>query len=112
MKNDNSLIETIPWITPFIDVKTMNIHQMVILIEKTTKTYPNAMILSLKNYENILKLSFFQYPPPIRHIDCLGKYFKVVIYQNEGVVFYKYIKNNLWIDTSKHRFIRCKIMKT
>ena len=53
------------------------------------------MILSLKNYENILKLSFFQYPPPIRHIDCLGKYFKVVIYQNEGVVFYKYIKNNL-----------------
>ena len=26
MKNDDSIIETIPWITPFIDVKTMNIH--------------------------------------------------------------------------------------
>ena len=32
----------------FIDVKTMNIHQkMVIFIEKTMKTYPKVVILSL-----------------------------------------------------------------
>ena len=35
MRNENSIIEIIPWIGPFIDVKTMNIHQkMVILIKK------------------------------------------------------------------------------
>ena len=39
MKNENSIIETIPWITPFIDIKTMNIHQkMVIKIEKNDET--------------------------------------------------------------------------
>ena len=48
MKNDDSIIEAIPWITPFIDVKTMNIHQkMVIFLEKTVKPYLKAVILSL-----------------------------------------------------------------
>ena len=37
----------------------MNIHQkMVIFFEKTMKRYFKAMILSLKNYENILKFNF------------------------------------------------------
>ena len=37
----------------------MNIHQkMVIFFEKTMKRYFKAMILSLKNYENIVKFNF------------------------------------------------------
>ena len=37
----------------------MDIHQrMVFLMEKTVKPYFKAMILSLKNYENILKFNF------------------------------------------------------
>ena len=58
--SDNSILETITWITPFIDIKTMNIHhgdkkviKMVIKIEKTMKPYSKATILSLKNYKNI-----------------------------------------------------------
>ena len=48
MKNNNSIIETIPWIRPFIDIKTMSTHQkLVILIKKTMKTYSKAVILSL-----------------------------------------------------------------
>ena len=71
MKNDKSINKTITWITSFIDVKTMNVYQkMMILIEKTMKTYSKAMTLSLKNYENILKLL-----SPLRHTDYLGKYF-------------------------------------
>ena len=69
----------------------MNIHQkLVILIEKTMKPYSRAMILSLKKYENILKFNFLiPPPPPIRHIDCLGKYFAAVIDYNKGaVIFY------------------------
>ena len=50
--------------TPFIDIKTMNIHQeLVILIEKTMKPHCKAMILSLKSYENMLKFNFLMYPP-------------------------------------------------
>ena len=46
-KNDDSVTNYI-WNWPFIDLKTMNIHQkMVILIEKTMKAYPKAVILSL-----------------------------------------------------------------
>ena len=48
MKNDDSVIEATLWIRPFIDVKTMNIHQKtVILIEKTMKAYSKTVILSL-----------------------------------------------------------------
>ena len=58
----------------------MDIHQrMVFLMEKTVKPYFKAMILSLKNYENILKFNFLIPPPPratpIRHTGCLGKHF-------------------------------------
>ena len=74
MKNDKSINETITWITSFIDVKTMNVYQkMMILIEKTMKTYSKAMTLSLKNYENILKLNFLM--SLLSHTDYLGKYF-------------------------------------
>ena len=53
----------------------MNIQQkMVKKIEKTMKPYSKAIILSLKNYENILKFNFLILLP-IRHIDCLGKHF-------------------------------------
>ena len=45
MKNYNSIIETISWNTPFIDTKTMNtLQKMVILTEKTMKAYSKAMI--------------------------------------------------------------------
>ena len=65
MKNKNLIIETITWIIPFLDVKTMNIHQkMVILIKKTMKLYSKTMILLLKDYENILKCDFLIPPPP------------------------------------------------
>ena len=50
-----------------------------------------------------------------KHIDCLGKYFEAGICRyknNEGMVIYGYTENNLWIDTSKRKFIRCKTMKT
>ena len=74
MKNDKSINETITWITSFIDVKTMNVYQkMMILIEKSMKTYSKAMTLSLKNYENILKLNFLM--SPLSHTDYLGKCF-------------------------------------
>ena len=49
------------------------------LIEKTMKPYSKVMILSLKNYENISKCN--SKILPIRYIDCLGKYFEVVIYR-------------------------------
>ena len=48
------------------------------------KLYFKAVILSLKNYENILKFNFLM--SSVKHIDCLGKYFEAVIYRNEGVV--------------------------
>ena len=42
---------------------------------------------------------------PLRHIDCLGKYFEAVIYHNKDVVIFRYTKNNPLIDTSKRKFI-------
>ena len=48
LKNDDSVIEAIPGIRPFIDVKMINMHQKtVILIEKMMKAYSKAVILSL-----------------------------------------------------------------
>ena len=39
MKNYDSVIEAIPWIRPFIDVKTMNIHQkMLTFFEKKNES--------------------------------------------------------------------------
>ena len=60
MKNDDKIIEAIPWIKPFIDVWTMNIYQKIVILffEKTMKAYFKAVILSLKIYENILKFNF------------------------------------------------------
>ena len=108
---NNSITKNICWFPWFIDIKRMNIHQkMVILIEKTMKPYSNAMILSLKNYENISKCNSIILL--IRHIDGLGKYFEVVIYRYKGVVIFRCTKNILWIDTSKHKFIWCKTTKT
>ena len=51
---------------------------MVILIKKTMRAYSKVMILSLKNYENILKFNFLMPSPPspLRHIDYLGKYIR------------------------------------
>ena len=60
----------------------MNIHQkMVIFFEKTMKRYFKAMILSLKNYENIVKFNFLMGGGGIRHIDGLHKCFETVIYR-------------------------------
>ena len=43
----------------------MNIHpKMVIFIEKTMKAYSQTVIISLKNYENILKINFL-IPSPL-----------------------------------------------
>ena len=87
----------------------MNIHQkMFILIVKTMKAYSKMMILSVKNYEDILKFNFLNYLIQtywlFRHVlyrnkgvviyDYLGKYFEAAIYRNEGVVIYRYTKNN------------------
>ena len=47
--------------------------------EKMMKAYFKAVILFTKSYENILKFNFLK--GDIRHIDCLGKFFKVVIYR-------------------------------
>ena len=59
----------------------MSIHQkMVIFFEKMMKVYFKAAILSIKTYENILKFNFLMGEGGIRHIDCLGKFFKAVIY--------------------------------
>ena len=63
MKNDDSIVKPIPWITPFIDVLIMNIHQkMVIFFEKKIKEYFKAVISSLKPYENTLKFNFLMFP--------------------------------------------------
>ena len=69
----------------------MNIHQkMKIFFEKTMKPYFKAVILSLYNYEHILNFKFLisliprlppPAPPPIKHIDCLRKFFEAVIYR-------------------------------
>ena len=62
----------------------MNIHQkMKIFFEKTMKPYFKAVILSLYNYEHILNFKFLiSLPrPPIKHIDCLRKFFEAVIYR-------------------------------
>ena len=43
----------------FIDIKPMNIDQkMVIKSRKKMKPYSKAMILSIKDYENIQKFNF------------------------------------------------------
>ena len=74
------IIETTLWITPLINVQTMNIHQkMVIFNTKTIKANFKEVILSLKIYKNILKFNFLM--GGIRHIDCFGKYFEAVIYR-------------------------------
>ena len=53
----------------------MNIHQkMVIFFEKTMKAYPEAVILSIKNYENILNFNFLM--GGIRPIDCSHRFMK------------------------------------
>ena len=63
----------------------MNIHQKtVIFFEKAMKEYLKAIILSLKIYENILNFNFLiggGGGGGIRHIDCLHKFFKAVIYR-------------------------------
>ena len=41
MKNDDEIIEDLPWIMPFIDVWTMHISQKIVILKK-------------KNDENIL----------------------------------------------------------
>ena len=52
------------------------------------KTYFKAVILSIKIYENILKLNFLI--GVIKHIDCLLKFFLkrsfIDVKNNEGVV--------------------------
>ena len=42
------------------------------------KAYPKVVILSVKIDENILKFNFLM--GGIKHIDCLHKFFKAVIY--------------------------------
>ena len=57
----------------------MSIHQkMVILFKKMMKAYFKAVILLIKTDENIVQLNFLI--PPIRHVDCLHKFFIGVIY--------------------------------
>ena len=57
----------------------MSIHQkMVILFKKMMKAYFKAVILLIKTDENIVQLNFLI--PPIRHVDCLHKFFMGVIY--------------------------------
>ena len=53
MKKYDSIIEDIPWIRPFIDVKTMNIHQKMLTFfeKKEMKAYFKVVMLSLKIYE-------------------------------------------------------------
>ena len=70
----------------------MKMHQkMVIFFKKTMKAYLKGIILLLKTYENILKFNFLippppHPPPPIRHIDCLSKFFKAAINRCRGNV--------------------------
>ena len=61
----------------------MNIHQkVVIFLEKTMKRYFQAVMLSRKIYENILKFNFLMREGgSIRHIDCFHSFFEAVIYR-------------------------------
>ena len=56
----------------------MNIHQkVVIFLEKTMKRYFQAVMLSRKIYENILKFNFLMREGgSIRHIDCFHSFLK------------------------------------
>ena len=47
------------------------------------KAYFKVVMLSLKIYENILKLNFVMGGGGIRHTDCLCKFFKAVIYRSK-----------------------------
>ena len=65
------------------------------------KSHSRAMVVSLKNYENIPEFIFLITPPPvprplIRHIDCLGKYFEAVNYRNKGVVNFYCLSKYFW----------------
>ena len=48
------------------------------------KAYPKVVILSVKIDENILKFNFLM--GGIRHIDCLHKFFKAVMYRCRSVI--------------------------
>ena len=62
----------------------MNIHQKtVIFFEKKMKAYSKADIVSLLNLWKHTKIQFLK--SPLRNIDCLGKFFQVVIYKCKGV---------------------------
>ena len=67
------------------NVQTMNIHQKtVFFFVKAMKEYLKAIILLLTIYENILNFNFLiggGGGRGIRHIDCLHKFFKAVIYR-------------------------------
>ena len=68
------------------NVQTMNIHQKtVFFFVKAMKEYLKAIILLLTIYENILNFNFLigggGEGGGIRHIDCLHKFFKAVIYR-------------------------------
>ena len=59
MKNEDSIVESIPWIRPFTDVYKMSIHQKIVIsFEKMIKAYFKAIILLIETYENILKFKF------------------------------------------------------
>ena len=62
----------------------MSIHQkMVIFFEKMMKAYFKMVILSIKTDGNKLKFNFLMGAGrgAVRHIDCLSKFFKVVLYR-------------------------------
>ena len=51
-------------------------------------------------------------PPPLRHMDCLGKHSKAVIYCNEGVVIYSHTKTTFESTLQSVNSFDSKPMKT
>ena len=84
MKDDDSISELghLSMYTQWIDTKKW----WFFFLKKGWKHTFRRSFYRYKTYETILKFNF-EYPP-IRHIDCLGKFFKAVIYRYEGVVIF------------------------
>ena len=79
------------------------------------KTYFKPVILSLTNIWKHTKIQFLIAPHPVKHIDCLGKFFEAVIYRCKkqwSVVIFMTALKYLWMYTNKREWALWKTMKT
>ena len=114
MKNDNEIIEAIPWIAPLLMYKQwIYTKKWWFFFKKNDESILWGCPFITKNLWKHTKIQLSN-GEGIRHTDCLRKFFKAVIYWSKkrwGMVIYNHAKMPLnW--TNKREFTRCKTMKT